>query len=101
MGSRDNSLITDTVVEEMSEWYDRALDCVFPGTAGSAAADATRIGQRGELIDVRPAFMGCCQVGHCGLGSASDGHHGLVDTAASSSLYRGHRYLVEIISHCV
>jgi putative transposase len=28
-------------------------------------------------------------------------HHGLVDTATSSSLYRGHRYPVEIISHCV
>ena len=28
-------------------------------------------------------------------------HDGLVDTAASSSLYRGHRYPVEIISHCV
>jgi hypothetical protein len=28
-------------------------------------------------------------------------HHGVVDTAASSSLYRGHRYPMEIMSHCV
>jgi hypothetical protein len=31
MESRDrDSLITDSVVQEMSEWYDRALDCVYP-----------------------------------------------------------------------
>jgi hypothetical protein len=30
MESRDSSLITDSVVQEMSEWYDRALDCVYP-----------------------------------------------------------------------
>jgi hypothetical protein len=31
MESRDrDSLITNSVVQEMSEWYDRALDCVYP-----------------------------------------------------------------------
>jgi hypothetical protein len=28
IGSRDSNLITDTVAQEMSEWYDRALDAI-------------------------------------------------------------------------
>lgn len=40
MGSCDSNLITETVVQEMSEWYDRALDCVYPARSSTPTSSS-------------------------------------------------------------
>jgi hypothetical protein len=79
------------------------------GRASSTCSVGRAVGSRMGMVRaewsvpvrwLRPAWSGRCQVGHCGLGSASDGSLWACG-CASSSLYKGYRYPVEIISHCV
>jgi hypothetical protein len=75
-----------TIADAMKRW-------------GGASAPRVPRQSRGAHFDDPPD--GAVKLVTVGWDPRQMDHHGLVDTATSSSLYRGHRYPVEIISHCV
>jgi putative transposase len=76
------------------------LESVVEQVAGSARLDRRQCLAVGVVGRQYQHAGGRCQAGRCGLGQLQVDHYGRVD-AASSSLYKGYRYPVEIISHCV
>ena len=116
------STITDKVMDGMAEWSNRPLDRVYP----VLFVDAINVKIRDGKVANRPIYvvMAVTAEGHrdiLGIWAGDGGERVLalsrwltgwedlrVDHAGGGSLvssvppsYRGHRYPVEVISHCV